>query len=397
MISQRTLSIDSMEQQNFVSLLQAAFQKNASDIHLMPGSAPAFRIKGEIRNVNSPPLTDQDILQILGWIISDKNVKEKIQDIKDFDSSFEIKNLCRFRINVYRHRFGFGVIFRIIPATIPTIEQLSLPKALVKIAEIPRGLVLVTGATGSGKSSTLAAMVHHINATFHAHILTIEDPIEFIHTQKKSRITQREIGSHTETFAGALRSALRQDPDVILVGEMRDSETIDIALKAAETGHLVLSTIHTTDAIKTIGRLVSVFSPNEQKMVRLRLADNLVSTISQRLIKKADGKGMVAAQEIMISNGAIQECIANPDLTGQMNDYISKSHDSSGGQTFEQHLAELYRSKLITLEEAKSASTNPQDFERNLLFGSNSHKGNSQDIKGLNETVMLDDGKNQKS
>jgi len=253
---------------------------------------------------------------------------------------------------------------------------------------MPRGLVLVTGATGSGKSSTLAAMIDYINATSPCHILTIEDPVEFVHPLKKARVTQREVGRDTSSFAESLRSALRQDPDVILVGEMRDPETIDIALKAAETGHMVFSTVHTTDAIKTIGRLVSVFPPNEQKMVRLRLADNLMATISQRLIKRADGKGMIAAQEIMVSNPGIQECIANPDLTNTMNDYISKSHETSGGQTFEQHLVELYRSGTITVHEAKAAASNPQDFERNLMFGSN----NTDSIKANNSRAPDRDG-----
>jgi twitching motility protein PilT len=266
------------------------------------------------------------------------------------------------------------------------------------IAEMPRGLVLVTGATGSGKSSTLAAMIDHINTHCAAHILTIEDPIEFVHPQKKARVTQREVGRDTDSFAGALRSALRQDPDVILVGEMRDPETIDIALKAAETGHMVFSTVHTTDAIKTIGRLIAVFPPNEQKMVRIRLADNLMSTISQRLLKKADGKGVVVAQEIMVTNAGIQECIMNPDLTGTMNDLITRSHETSGGQTFEQHLAHLFRSGTISLEEAKSASTNPQDFERNIMFGSGSaSSGAGKDNKptrpaGFDDKVDLDLG-----
>jgi twitching motility protein PilT len=380
-----------MEQTQFLGLLQSALQSGASDIHLLSGNPPAFRIKGDLLSVKLPPITDSEMMQILGWAISSKNDRDNIQTIRDFDGSFEVKNLCRFRYNIYRTRGRIGIILRIIPASIPSIEKLGLPNVLTRIAEMPRGLVLVTGATGSGKSSTLAAMIDHINNTSPSHILTIEDPIEFVHPLKKARISQREVGKDTDSFAGALRSALRQDPDVILVGEMRDPETIDIALKAAETGHMVFSTVHTTDAIKTIGRLVSVFPPSEQKMVRMRLADNLISTISQRLLKKADGKGVVVAQEIMVSNAGIQECIANPELTGMMNDLITKSHETSGGQTFEQHLAQLYLNGIITLEEGKSASTNPQDFERNLMFGSNSKEGNATPKPtGIEQKIDLD-------
>lgn len=383
-----------MEQQQFFGLLHSAIQNNASDIHMGTGSQPALRIKGDLVIVKIPAFTDADMLQAIGWMVTSKEVRDKITEIKDLDGSFEVKNLCRFRFSIFKTKGKMSAILRVIPATVPTVEQLGLPKILLKIAEMPRGLVLVTGATGSGKSSTLAAMIDHINANSPCHILTIEDPIEYLHPTKKARVTQREVGRDTDSFAGALRSALRQDPDVILVGEMRDPETIDIALKAAETGHMVFSTVHTTDAIKTIGRLVSVFPSDEQKMVRLRLADNLVSTISQRLIKRSDGKGLVAAQEIMVSNIAIQECIANPELTGGMNDYIFKSNDSTGGQTFEQHLAALYRERVITMKVAKEASSNPQDFERNILFGSNnqgaSKDGKTHEMAGLDDKIDLE-------
>jgi twitching motility protein PilT len=358
-----------MDQAQFLGLLQSAVQNKVSDIHLAPGGPPYFRLKGDLVAVKFPALTDQDMIQILNWTIADKTTKEKLGEVQDYDGSFEVKNLSRFRYNVHRHRGKLGAIFRLIPAVIPTIESLGLPKVLKKIASMHRGLVLVTGATGSGKSSTLAAMIDYINNHEAGHVLTIEDPIEFVHQQKKSRITQREIGRDTTNFAHSLRAALRQDPDVILVGEMRDPETIDIALKAAETGHMVFSTVHTTDAVKTIGRLIAVFPPSEQQMVRIRLADNLVSTISQRLVKRADGKGMVAAQEIMVSNMSIQECISDPKLTGTLNDFITKSSDITGGQTFEQHLVELYKTGIVSLNDAKGASSNPQDFERNLMFG----------------------------
>ena len=363
-----------MDQAQFVQLLTAAVQHGASDIHLSPSTPPALRIRGELVNVKAPPLTETDIDTILKAMIADPSLATKTAaPLRDYDGSFEVKNLCRFRFNIFSHQGHKGAILRVIPSKIPSIEQLGLPPVLKHIAAMQRGLILVTGATGSGKSSTLAAMVHTINAHSPVHILTIEDPIEFIHTPIRARITQREVGRDTDSFAMALRAALRQDPDVILVGEMRDPETIDIALKAAETGHLVLSTVHTTDAIKTIGRLVAVFPPSEQHMVRLRLADNLIATVSQRLIQKKTGKGLLAAQEIMVVNSGIQECIANPQLTGQIGDLISKQAGSPlGGMTFEQHLVELYRSEQISLEAAKEASTNPSDFERNLRFGAGS-------------------------
>ncbi|MBC7691723.1 MAG: PilT/PilU family type 4a pilus ATPase [Methylotenera sp.] len=345
-------------------------QLGVSDVHLHPGTPPGFRMKGDMINVKMPPLTDEDMIRICGYMVKDQEVLQNLPKLKDYDGSFEVKGLSRFRFNIFRNRGKIGAILRLIPAIIPTIDQLKLPGVLRTIADMHRGLVLVTGATGSGKSSTLAAMIDHINTNHKMHILTIEDPVEFVHQQKMSRVTQREVGTDTNSFAGALRSALRQDPDVILVGEMRDAETIDIALKAAETGHMVFSTVHTTDAIKTIGRLISVFPPEEQRMVRMRLADNLTATVSQRLIARAEGTGMVAAQEIMIANGGIRECISDPALTGQINDFISKSRELVGGQTFEQHLVELYQAGHISLVAAKEAASNAADFERNLIYGS---------------------------
>jgi twitching motility protein PilT len=391
-----------MDQAGFLNLLASAVKHGVSDIHLQTGQVPGFRLKGDMVGVKAPPLTEADILQILRVMITDKATQDKVIELTDYDGSFEVKNLGRFRFNVFRNRGKLGTILRTIPSAIPSLEQLGLPPVLKTIAMMGRGLVLVTGATGSGKSSTLAAMINEINRECPYHILTIEDPVEFVHTPNKSRITQREVGRDTGSFAQALRAALRQDPDVILVGEMRDPETIDIALKAAETGHMVFSTVHTTDAIKTIGRLVAVFPPAEQKMVRIRLADNLVSTISQRLIKRADGKGMVAAQEIMVANTAIQECIANPELTGSMNDYIANSKDTVGGQTFDQHLVELFRKRIVTLEVAKESSANAADFERNLMFGSGSGGSQGKEESGqthrpdTSQTVALDLGDDKK-
>jgi twitching motility protein PilT len=259
-----------------------------------------------------------------------------------------------------------GLILRIISDKIPTTEELGLPECLNKIASAGQGLVLVTGATGSGKSSTLAAMINYVNRTQPVHILTLEDPVEYVHKPIKARITQREIGSDTEDFGSALRAALRQDPDIILIGEMRDAETISIAIKAAETGHLVFGTVHTTDALSTIGRLISMFPPSEQHAVRNRIADNLYATVSQRLVKKADGKGRVAVQEIMINNPGVRDAIMDAEKTAEIYMYIEKR--SNGMQTFDQHLTDLYKMEKVTMEEAKANASKPDDFERNLMF-----------------------------
>ena len=387
-----------MDQQFFISLLTAAVQRGVSDVHLHPGSPPAFRLKGDLMNVKCPALTDQDMLMIAQVMIKDPAVHQKFASLQDYDGSFEVQGLSRFRFNFFRYRGRFGAILRIIPSVVPTIESLGLPAVLKKIAGNQRGLVLVTGATGSGKSSTLAAMIDYINTNFPTHILTVEDPVEFVHQPKKARLTQREIGGDTVSFAGALRSALRQDPDIILVGEMRDPETIDIALKAAETGHMVFSTVHTSDVMKTIGRLMAVFKPEEQHSVRQRLSDNLQAIISQRLVKRADNKGMIAAQEIMVNYLATQECISDPAKTGQINDYIYKSREVLGGQTFDQHLAELYQRGVVSLEDAKGASTNASDFERNLMFSTNGpsdgEKTSHHDdpLNGMSTSVSLEGG-----
>lgn len=305
--------------------------------------------------------------QVALHIINDPLTKSQIDSVQEYDTSYGLPGVARFRVNIYRQRGTLACILRIIPDEIPTIDGLGLPQVLKTIAANDRGLVLVTGATGSGKSSTLASMIDHINRTENLHILTIEDPVEFIYKNHKSSISQREIGPDTENFAIALRAALRQDPDVILVGEMRDTETIDIALKASETGHLVLSTVHTTDASRTINRLISVFPAEEQAMVRMRLADSLKATISQRLLPKADGKGRTVALEIMVQTKSVEQYIRE-DRANELKDVIEKGRDLFGMQSFDQHLSQLYRQGAITLETAQSAATNPADFQRALEF-----------------------------
>jgi twitching motility protein PilT len=292
----------------------------------------------------------------------DAKQKEKFKTNLDLDIAYSVPGLGRFRVNIFQQRGTVGIVCRVIPIGIKTIRDLMLPPVLERIASEPRGLVLCTGTTGSGKSTTLAAMIDQINATRTEHIITVEDPIEFLHRDKKSIVNQREVGIDTRNFAAALRSALREDPDVILVGEMRDYETIETALLAAETGHLVLSTLHTLDATETITRIISVFPPHQQKQVRLQLAAVLRAVVSLRLLPKADGKGRVPAVEVMIATATIRDCVENKEKTKLIRDYIEQGFSQYGMQTFDQSLLFLFKNGHITLEEALRRATNPDDF-----------------------------------
>ena len=356
----------------FLSLVKSASGASVSDIHLRTDEKPCFRLRGDLVPVKMDVLTEADLKLVCGLLIKDAEIIKNIDKIKEHDGSFTVPGVCRVRYNFMRYQSKIGLILRLISDKIPSTEDLKLPKVINKISEANAGLVLVTGATGSGKSSTLAAMINYINKTSAVHILTLEDPVEYVHSPLKARITQREIGQDTSDFNSALRSALRQDPDVILIGEMRDAETISIAIKAAETGHLVFGTVHTTDALSTIGRLISMFPPEEQAVVRTRIADNLYATISQRLVKSIDGKGRVAAQEIMINNPGIRESILDASKTREIYTYIEKGKKTSGAQSFDQHLTDLFKQGLISKEEARANATNPDDFERNLTFGDQS-------------------------
>jgi twitching motility protein PilT len=357
-----------VEKQLMDQLLAHGVQRGASDIHFKVGDRPAYRIDGTLRSVNHETLTPAHTRRIAEQLVGDRALDQDLDSLQECDTSYSIEGIARFRVNIYRQRGTLCCILRIIPREIPTIESLGLPSRVAKIADEERGLILVTGATGSGKSSTLAALIERINRSRAAHILTIEDPIEFLYTNQKASISQREVGSDTRNFTQALRSALRQDPDVILVGEMRDAETIDIALKAAETGHLVLSTVHTTDAAKTVGRLVGTFPAEEQHGVRLRLADNLRGVVSQRLLPRKDGKGRVVAAEIMVSTKTVQEYVKDASKSADLKDVIEQGADQYGMQSFDQHLTALLRGGEISMEVAKSAASNAADFERALSF-----------------------------
>ncbi len=357
-----------MDLKVFNQLLSAAVKNGASDVHLKVGAPPIFRLHGDLREIKAPKLMPEDTQSLVLHLLHSEELRQNIQNLRDHDTSYVVPEVGRFRVNIFRQRGSFAIILRIIPLEIPTFEQLGLPPVLAKIAQTERGLILVTGVTGSGKSSTLAALIGEINRTHKRHILTIEDPIEFVHQDIKSSVSQREIGPDTGDFAVALRAALRQDPDVILVGEIRDRETVDISLKAAETGHLVLSTLHTTDAPKTINRLIGLFPMEEQNVVRMRVAESLQSIVSQRLLPKKDGKGRCVAAEIMVTTMSIVECIKDAEKTPEIHEYMEKGRDMYGMQSFDQHLSDLYKADIITLEVAKSGASNPSDFERALHF-----------------------------
>jgi twitching motility protein PilT len=343
-------------------ILQVALRGGASDIHLKAGLPPMFRVDGSLVPLkDARRLPPEEISRMAFGIMNDYQ-KEKFKAQNELDLAYGVPGLGRFRVNVFQQRGTIGVVLRVIPFKISTIEQLLLPKVLEKIAGEQRGLILVTGTTGSGKSTTLAAMVDHINSNETCHIMTIEDPIEFLIRDKRSIVNQREVGVDTLSFAQALKSALRQDPDVILVGEMRDLETIETALTAAETGHLVLSTLHTLDATETIARIVSAFPPHQQKQTRLQLGSVLKGVVSQRLVPRADGKGRVAAVEVLVCNSRVREMIEDKDRTKEITQAISQSYTTYGMQTFDQSLMTLFKQNIITYEEALRQCSNPDDF-----------------------------------
>ncbi|MBI5497908.1 MAG: PilT/PilU family type 4a pilus ATPase [Deltaproteobacteria bacterium] len=358
-----------MDLATFNQFLGAAVNSGASDIHFKAGVTPAVRVNGELRPVRVPALRPEDTMAIARHILTAARWQGDAQKLQEVDTSYPLENVGRFRASVFRQMGHLAVIMRAIPANVPTFDQLGLPAVVKKIAEEDRGLILVTGVTGSGKTSTLAAFVNHMNQTTRRHILTIEDPVEYIHQDNFARVTQREIGPDTHRFASAQRSALRQDPDVILVGEMRDLETIDIALKAAETGHLVLSTAHTIDASRTIGRIVGAYPSDAQPGVRNRLSETLKATMSQRLLPRADGRGRVVAAEILINTLSVQECIRDADRISEIKDLLEKGHDVYGTQSFDQHLSWLLQQGAVTMEAATEAATNSADFERAVALG----------------------------
>jgi twitching motility protein PilT len=343
-------------------IIKAAVDRGASDLHIKAGDVFRARINGKLVPLTKQALTPEQTRTIALHLMSNEDDKARIDALTDYDCSWAANGIGRFRVNILKQRSSFMVVMRVIPFEVPTFEKLKLPSTLARVAEAERGMVLVTGVTGSGKSSTMAAMVHYINAHENRHILTLENPIEFLHTDMKSSITQREIGSDTIDFKMGLRAALRQDPDVVMIGEMRDAETIDTAIKAAETGHLLISTLHTPDAQSTIMRIMAMFPPEEQEVVRIRLSETLTSIVSQRLLPRADGRGRAVAAEILVVTPAVRDMIADGKRIGEIRDYIAEGRDQYGMQTFDQHLADLVQDGTVTFDTAMSAATNPSDF-----------------------------------
>jgi twitching motility protein PilT len=350
------------------NIIRAAVQRGASDLHIKAGDVVRARINGELVPLTKQPLKPEQTRGIALRLITREEDRDRIDDLTDFDGSWGLAGVGRFRVNILRQRGSLMIVLRVIPFDVPTLEELGLPEVLQKVAAYERGLVLVTGITGSGKSTTQAAMIAEMNRTMRRHVVTLENPVEFLHRDNQCSITQRDVGTDTESFRVGLRAALRQDPDVILVGEMRDTETIDTAIKAAETGHLVISTLHTADAPATISRLISVFPPSEQEMIRIRLAETLKAVISQRLLPRQSASGRVPAAEVMIVTPTIADCILDPERVGEVRDHMAEGREQYGMQTFDQSLADLVDRGEVSFEMARVAATSPSDFELRMTM-----------------------------
>jgi twitching motility protein PilT len=345
------------------TLLHTSVAAGASDLHLKVGSYPMMRVSGTLVVATEERRLDRSDTEAFAQSLFTPDLRDKFQRTQEVDLAYSVPGLGRFRCNVFQQRGTVGLVLRIIPTRVQNIDELGLPPVLKRIASEERGLVLVTGTTGSGKTTTLAAMIDHINATRAAHIMTVEDPIEYLHRDHHSIVNQREVAVDTQSFSQALRSALRQDPDVILVGEMRDFETVETALLAAETGHLVFSTLHTLDATETINRIIAVFPPHQQRQVRIQLASVLKAAISQRLIPRADGLGRVPAVEVMVSTAFIRDGIVDKDKTSLIPGAIAAGTSQYGMQTFDQSIFGLYQQGLVTLEEALRWASNVDEFK----------------------------------
>ena len=337
--------------------------REGSDLHLKVPSQPLIRLHGELTPIeDSDPLKPDDTERVLREILHDPAKIAEFESENEVDFSYSIQGLARFRVNAFRQRGSISMVMRAIPVMIKSVDELLLPPVITSLAEEERGIILLTGTTGSGKSTTLAAMIDHMNRTMHKHIVTIEDPIEFLHPDRSSIINQREVGMDTASFKRALRRVLRQDPDVILVGEMRDEETVQTALSAAETGHLVLSTLHTVDATESINRIIDFFPPHQHQQARAMIAGTLKGVISQRLVRTADGNGRVACCEILVKTGRVHDMILDPKMTDQIHEVIAEG-EYYGMQTFDQHLLKHLQAGRITMEEAVKVASKPHDFK----------------------------------
>lgn len=350
-------------------IIKAAVERGASDLHIKAGDVFRARIDGKLVPLTKQALTPDQTKAIALRLIANEDDRARIDKINDYDCSWGAPGIGRFRVNILRQRSSFMIVMRVIPFEVPSFERLAVPSVLKQISEAERGMILVTGVTGSGKSTTMAAMINHINQHQNKHIVTLENPIEFLHRDLQSSVTQREIGVDTESFRMGLRAALRQDPDVVLIGEMRDAETIDTAMKAAETGHLLISTVHTPDAQSTVLRIMAMFPPEEQDVVRVRLAESLHAVVSQRLLPRKDGNGRVAALEIMVVTPTIRDLMLDRDKVNEIRDYIAAGREQYGMQTFDQHLEQLVHEGTIDLKVALAASTRPSDLALKFNMG----------------------------
>ncbi|MBX7097267.1 MAG: PilT/PilU family type 4a pilus ATPase [Myxococcaceae bacterium] len=365
-----------MTKQQLDALLTLGVRKGASDIHLEVGYPPMYRVNGALYGARLEALKPEDTAAAAAAICNDKPKLEG-----ELDTSYSITGVSRFRASIFRQRNSFGLVLRVIPFEIPTLESLHLPAAASRLSEAREGLVLVTGATGQGKSTTIAALLQRLNAKERLHIVTIEDPIEFLFPVAQSLIIQREVGSDTASFKQALRAAMRQDPDVIFVGELRDTETADICLKAAETGHLIVATLHTMDATRTVNRFLGLFPADEQALARGRLADVLKGVLSLRLLPRADGQGLVPACELMFTTMALQQAIRDPARHAEIAALIERGREDLGSQSFDQHLQDLVAQKLISLDTAKANATSVANLERSLALDSSGTSGPSLELK----------------
>jgi twitching motility protein PilT len=356
-----------MDQATLNKLLKLGVDRGVSDIHFQVGSPPCYRLKGDLLKAKYDVLTPESTLTVAQTILGDKQVDLR-RIFAEQDASYSIPGVSRFRASIFRQRGSIGIVLRVVPYQIREIEDLGLPGVVKEISNTQRGLILVTGPTGMGKSTTIAAMLQHINKTRNAHVVTIEDPIEFLFANQKSMFTQREIGTDSMSYTDALMSVLRQDPDVVMIGELRDAVTANICLKASETGHLVVTTLHTPDATSTIKRFCGFFESGKEEANLGRFAESLQAVVSLRLIRKADGSGLLPAVEVMRVTHTIQECIRTPAKHGEIFGHIEKGREAYRMQTFDQHLIELVRSKDITLQTAKMNATRPSDLERSLML-----------------------------
>ena len=364
--SKGTRASATTHQRGIEQIIKAAIDRNASDLHIKAGDVFRARIDGQLVPFTKQRLTPEQTRAIAQHLIPNDEDRARLDKLRDYDCSWGMPGVGRFRVNILRQRSSFMIVMRVIPFDVPTFDTLKLPAILTSVAGAERGMILVTGVTGSGKSSTMAAIVNQINQTQHKHVVTLENPIEFLHRDINSSVTQREIGVDTDDFRAGLHAALRQDPDVVMIGEMQDAETIDTALKAAETGHLVISSLHTPDAVSTITHVVSMFPSEKQELARMRLSEALQAVVSQRLLPRADGHGRVPAVEVLICTAVARDLMKDPARTQDLHDYITEAHEQYGMQTFDQHLIELVTDEVVTYEAALAATTNLKEFERQM-------------------------------